>query len=99
MRCWKKNLTKVNVMTLEDLIKNLNPQMHQQIRRAIELGHWPDGRKLSNDDKEICMQALIAYEAEHLPEDQRIGYIPEDDKGCLPEWLKPAEEQPIKWEK
>ncbi len=34
-----------------------------------------DGRKLSRDQVELCLQAVIAYEAKHLPEDQRTGYM------------------------
>jgi hypothetical protein len=85
-------------MTLDELITNLTPEMHQQLKRAIELGKWPDGRKLSAEDKEVCMQAVISYEMKHVPEDQRVGFIDEGSKGCLPDWLKPAEEQPLKWD-
>jgi hypothetical protein len=85
-------------MTLEELIANLTPEMHQQLKRAIELGKWPDGRKLTAEDKEVCMQAVISYEMKHLPEDQRVGFIDEGSKGCLPDWLKPVEEQALKWD-
>ena len=34
-----------------------------------------EGRKLSRDQVELCLQAVIAYEAKHLPEDQRTGYM------------------------
>lgn len=81
-------------MTLEELIAQMGPEQHEQMRRAIELGKWPDGRKLSDEDKAFCMQAVIAYEAKNLSEEERVGYMDESNKGCLPDWLKP---DPIKW--
>ncbi len=62
-------------MTLEELIAKMDPQMHQVVREAVSLGKWPNGQRLDADMKELCMQALIAYEAKHLPEEQRTGYI------------------------
>ncbi len=81
-------------MTLEELVAQMGPEQHTQMRRAIELGKWPDGRKLSADDKAFCMQAVIAYEAKNVGEQERVGFMDESKKGCLPDWLKP---EAIKW--
>ena len=62
-------------MTFEELLKSMNPEVHASMKRAVELGKWPDGRKLSEEERKACMQAVIAYDAEHLPEEQRVGYI------------------------
>lgn len=47
--------------------------------QAIEIGRWPDGRRLSEQQRELCMQAIIEYDLQHNPEHQRIGFI---DKGA-----------------
>ena len=62
-------------MTFEELLKSMTPEIHATMKRAVELGKWPDGRRLSDEERETCMQAVIAYDAEHLPEEERIGYI------------------------
>lgn len=55
---------------------DMTPNIYQRLKSAVELGKWPDGRLLSDEQKQISLQAVIAYEiAQNLPEDQRIGYI------------------------
>lgn len=63
-------------MTLEQLIKSLTPEIYQNLRTALELGRWADGRKLDEEQKELCMQAVIYYEQVHdLPAKDRVGYM------------------------
>ncbi len=53
----------------------ITPEVYTTIRRAVEIGKWPDGAALHSRQRELCMQAVIAYEQKHLPEQQRSGYI------------------------
>jgi uncharacterized protein YeaC (DUF1315 family) len=63
-------------MTVDDLIKAMTPEVFQNMKDALELGRWPDGRKLASEQKVLCMEALIRYEEmTHVPADQRIGYM------------------------
>lgn len=63
-------------MTYEELIERLDPSVYQSLKRAIELGKWPDGRGLSEQQRTICMEAVIYYENLHnLPASERVGYI------------------------
>ncbi len=63
-------------MTLEQLIRSLNPDMYQRLRRAVELGRWPDGGRLTNEQRELCMEAVIHYENLHqVAAQDRVGYI------------------------
>jgi len=61
-------------MTYEELISAMTPQMHTALRTAIELGKWPDGRKLSAEQREICLRAVIQYD-QRLPAEERVGFI------------------------
>ncbi|OFE11501.1 hypothetical protein PHACT_13220 [Pseudohongiella acticola] len=61
--------------SLQDILAMMNPEVHMNLKTAVELGRWPDGRKLSPEQLEYCLQAIIAYEQEFLPEQQRVGYI------------------------
>jgi len=63
-------------MTLEQLIKAMTPEIYQNMRTAIELGRWPDGRKLDEEQRSLCMEAIIYYEQlNDLPAEQRVGYM------------------------
>ena len=64
-----------NIASLQDILAMMNPEVHMNLKTAVELGRWPDGRKLSPEQLEYCLQAIIAYEQEFLPEEQRVGYI------------------------
>ncbi|MCA6064902.1 YeaC family protein [Thalassolituus marinus] len=63
-------------MTLEELIKAMTPEIYQNMRSAIELGRWPDGRKLDEEQRALCMEAVIYYEQlNDLPASERVGYM------------------------
>lgn len=62
------------------LIEDITPEIHFKLRRAVELGRWPGGERLSAEQVELCLQALILYEARHLPEKERTGYVDRSTK-------------------
>ncbi len=63
-------------MTLEQLIRSLSPEVYHNLRRAIELGRWPDGRRLTDEQRELCMEAVLQYEDLHqVAAEERVGYI------------------------
>lgn len=54
----------------------LAPEVLSRFRQALELGRWPDGRKVSPEQKKILMESIILAEtAQGIPETQRTGYI------------------------
>ncbi|HIZ50377.1 MAG TPA: YeaC family protein [Candidatus Pseudomonas excrementavium] len=61
--------------TFIDMLRNISPEVYESLKQAIELGKWSDGRKLTQEQKELCLQAIIAWEMDNLPEEQRTGYI------------------------
>ena len=62
-------------MNYQQLIANITPDIHASLKRAIEIGRWPDGRRLTPEQRELCMEAVIAYETAHVADDARVGYI------------------------
>ncbi|MFP6848587.1 MAG: DUF1315 family protein [Pseudomonas sp.] len=58
-----------------EAIENITPEIYQNLKLAVEIGKWPDGRKLTQEQKELTLQALIAWEMHNLPEEERIGYM------------------------
>ena len=59
----------------EQILAALNPDVVANLKRAIELGKWPDGRRLSDEQKQTCLHAVLVWETTHLPEEERTGYI------------------------
>jgi uncharacterized protein len=70
----------------------MSRDVYESLRRAVELGRWPDGRTLSREQRETSLQAIIAWEQVHLPEAQRTGYIEKPD--CATD---SHDEQPVNW--
>ncbi|MDA0794880.1 MAG: DUF1315 family protein [Proteobacteria bacterium] len=70
-------------MDLRQLLSSITPEVYESLRRAVEVGKWPDRRSLSDEQKSLCMQAVIAYE-ESMPEQQRTGYVPPKNTACEP---------------
>ncbi|WP_181298763.1 YeaC family protein [Pseudomonas sp. Q2-TVG4-2] len=58
-----------------EAIENITPEIYENLKAAVELGKWSDGRKLTPEQKEICLGAMIAWEIQNLPEEERTGYM------------------------
>lgn len=58
-----------------EMIENITPEIYQSLKLAVEIGKWPDGRKLTQEQKELSLQAVIAWEIQNLPEEERTGYM------------------------
>ncbi|MGJ8517417.1 DUF1315 family protein [Carnimonas bestiolae] len=63
-------------MTFDELAGQMTPEIHLALKQAVELRKWPDGRKLSQAQLELCLEAIIKYENTHqFDEQSRTGYI------------------------
>ena len=80
-------------MEVKQLLQSITPDIYQRLVRAVEIGRWPDGRTLSAEQRETCMQAIIAYD-QQKPTEQRTGYVPPKPTPCADS--APSEE-PISW--
>ena len=63
-----------------EAIDNITPEIYESLKLAVEIGKWPDGRKLTQEQKELSLQAMIAWEMNNLPEEERTGYM--GPQGC-----------------
>ena len=45
-------------MDLRQLLDSITPEIYEGLKRAIEIGKWPDGRPLAEGQKELCIQAV-----------------------------------------
>ncbi|MFC3283110.1 YeaC family protein [Litchfieldella rifensis] len=63
-------------MTFDRMIQQMTPAIHESLKQAVALRKWPDGRRLSAEQVELCLEAVIKYEAEHdVPPEQRVGFL------------------------
>lgn len=69
-------------MNPDDILRNLTPDIVARFRTAIEIGRWPNGDKLSPEQRATCMEAVIVYEQKNLPPEQRTGYVPPKATPC-----------------
>ncbi|MEI7949981.1 MAG: DUF1315 family protein [Gammaproteobacteria bacterium] len=59
----------------QQLVAGMTPEIHQNLKTAVELGKWPNGERLSAEQKQHCLQAVIAYDQLYLPETDRTAFI------------------------
>lgn len=77
----KSKLSVAKSMKFEDVAQQIDPEIYRRFKEAVELGKWPDGRVLTKEQKEICLQTIMMYEAKHqMPDDERIGYVDSSKK-------------------
>ncbi len=63
-------------MNFEKMIQAMSPEVYQSLKRAVELGKWPNGERLSQEQRETSLRAVIAYEhARNMPDAERVGFI------------------------
>lgn len=65
---------------LDKMLAALNPEIVAKLKLAVEIGKWPDGRRLTAEQRQTCLQAVIVWEGKNLPEEQRTGYIDKGEK-------------------
>ncbi|GAA5525089.1 hypothetical protein Maes01_01649 [Microbulbifer aestuariivivens] len=80
-------------MTLQQLLDNLNPQIVGSLKRAIELGKWPNGQALTPEQRGLCAEAVANWEMRNLPQESRVGYVPPKKTACADK----DEDQPLTW--
>ena len=93
-------------MGFQQLLDSINPEIYENLKQAVELGRWENGEKLTSEQRQSCMQAVIAYEHKHLPAEERSGYVPPKSKKIKAEpcasdktagAIAEPGDQPLKW--
>lgn len=79
------------------LVGSLTPDVYQRLKRAVETGKWPDGRAVSAQQREHCLNAIIAWGERNLPPEERVGFIDRGRKGGATQ-IGAAGDQPLRWQ-
>ncbi len=63
-------------MNFDQLAANMTPDIYSRLREAVELGRWPTGQKLTVEQKNLSLEAIIKYEiSSDMPVELRTGYL------------------------
>ncbi len=52
-------------MDLQQLLSAMTPEVYQRITTAVEIGKWPDGTPLTQEQRDSAMQAVMIYQSRH----------------------------------
>lgn len=64
-------------MQFEDLITSMSRETYDRLVTAVETGRWPDGNKLSPEQRENSLQLVMAYQSRYIPSDQHMSIGPD----------------------
>ncbi|MFI0474532.1 YeaC family protein [Halomonas sp. HMF6819] len=66
----------MNDMSFERMISQMTPSIYESLKQAVALRKWPDGRFLTAEQTELCLEAVIRFEIENnVPDENRVGYL------------------------
>ncbi len=82
-------------MNYLQLIETMSPEIYQSLLRSVALGKWPDGKILTDEQRENAMQAVIAWGERHLAEQDRVGYI--EPRQIVEDSCDMHRETPLTW--
>lgn len=79
--------------TFESLINNMTVDVWESMRNSIAIGRWPDGRRLTDEQRALSLEAVIAWEIKNnIPEEERTGYLP---AGCQSQLKQQENDNPV----
>ena len=50
-------------MDIQQLVRAMTPQIYENLRTAVEIGKWPDGKALTEEQKSNSLQAVLMYQS------------------------------------
>ncbi|MET1255474.1 DUF1315 family protein [Aliikangiella maris] len=62
-------------MDYSQTVANLNPELISKLKEAIELGRWENGDKLTSEQVESAMQAVMLWESKHRNNDDAEPFV------------------------
>ncbi|MGD8105879.1 YeaC family protein [Pantoea sp. FN0302] len=58
---------------LKAIVEAMTPEIYQRLATAVEIGKWPDGVALTEEQKEHCMQLVMLWQAQHNHQPQHMS--------------------------
>ncbi|WP_404402920.1 DUF1315 family protein [Idiomarina seosinensis] len=60
-------------MQFNDLVSSMSRDTYDRLVVAVETGRWPDGNKLTDEQRENSLQLIMAYQAKFIPSEQHMS--------------------------
>ena len=76
-----------------DSVQKMDREVYERLVDSLATGRWPDGRALTEAQRQHAMRAVITWGELHLPAEARVGFI---DKGHKTDEVC-DEPEPIAW--
>ncbi|TBR37854.1 DUF1315 family protein [Marinomonas agarivorans] len=84
-------------MNFQSMIDNMSPEVYESLKYAVEIGKWPNGVPLTQEQKELCMQAVITYDYSNKDETDRVGFIDRSIHSGCGDKKSELEHETVKW--
>lgn len=84
-------------MDKQAVLAALTPELYERFKQAVALRKWPNGQRLTAEQINTCMQAILVWEHTHLPAEARTGFVPPKETACADESHIHTYEQPVRW--
>lgn len=86
-------------MNINDMAKNLTPEVYERLKTAVETGKWPDGTALAESQRQQSLQLVMIYQSQVLKSQQHFaigedGQIVNRDKNYLKNQFKDEHVEP-----
>ncbi|MEQ4452576.1 MULTISPECIES: YeaC family protein [Enterobacteriaceae] len=59
-------------MNLDQIVNSMTPEIYQRLVTAVELGKWPDGVALTQEQKENSLQLVMLWQARNNTQAQHM---------------------------
>ncbi|HEY4467628.1 MAG TPA: YeaC family protein [Klebsiella sp.] len=59
-------------MEIDRIIDGMTPEVYQRLATAVELGKWPDGVALTDEQKENSLQLVMLWQSRHNVDAQHM---------------------------
>ena len=66
-------------MNIEQMLAVLDPDIVSRLKTAVEIGKWPNGIVLTQEQRQICMQAVIEWEGHKEEGEECDSHVPEPE--------------------
>ena len=57
---------------LDNILAAMTPEIYQRLATAVELGKWPDGVALTQEQKENSLQLVMIWQSRHNTQPQHM---------------------------
>ncbi|WP_026375450.1 YeaC family protein [Aestuariibacter salexigens] len=53
-------------MDINALLSTMTPEIYERMRQAVETGKWPDGKALTEEQRDNSLQLVLLYQSKVL---------------------------------